>query len=295
MIERDFKLGIIMPSNNPSGAINNLAPSLKHISKLSPFSTWSVVFQPPWKEMKIIEFLSLLRGNGFRYEYQVDKEAPSKPVNIMRLRDRCCQMVPASNVFLFIDDDFIFSGGTKKFHYTSGDRYLQSVDYMLRFPECGVVNTKGFLGGHQHGLKIKPSFGDMYATNRGLFLRNMRKHGHLLVPSFMTNIRGGLEETACVFTRIASGYFAAKQMNNPTIHFPGKLSDYNNKPDDFHNWDVINRSFASVIRSAWDDQDWHYEKKKLPAKLIEDYKNNGGPDVKNNIEQYAIDYGDSNV
>jgi len=284
------QLGIILPTNNPDNFFNLLAPTLKHIRAIGQESAFLINFQPPWNMEDMREAIRMIQMVGFYTKYTYTK-GWDKPIKITEMREVCARLDSGCDFYLFIDDDFKLSPGTKKFPYNSGQRYAQSLDYLNRHPRCGAINTKSFLGGHQWGLKIAPSpnkMDDMYATNRGLFLRNMRDYDFTLSPLSMHDLRGDLEESATVFSRIELGFYTAKQMNNPTIHLTGKLSKYDNDPLNMHNFRVINENVRKWIRERYNDPEWEYEQKRLPAKLWDLYLSNGGPDITN--PKFAVEY-----
>lgn len=280
-------LGIVLPSNNPEQFFSHLAPTLEHIKEIADQSVFLINFQPPWTVSERAAVARHIERIGFECRHIFTKWW-TKPIKIIKMREQCALLAPECKYYLFIDDDFKLSPGTKKFKFTSGQRYLQSLDYLERWPRCGLINTKSFLGGHKWGLKIGPTKHDMYATNRGLFLRSMKKHGFLLSPEGMHDLRGDLEESALAFARIELGYFPAKQMNNPTIHLTGKLDQYDDDPLNMHNYKVINENVGKWIRERYDDPDWEYEQKRLPGDLFTKYLAAGGIDITE--KKYTIAY-----
>lgn len=283
-------VGIICPTYNVDLFFNKLIPSVEHIKELNTCSTWLINFNGKgWTEKKSIEAANKIRDFGFNVRY-TRTGVWRKPINIILMREHSAQLHTGCDIYLFIDDDFVFVKKTDKYPFSSGQRYLHTIDYMTKFQDCGVVNTKSFLGGVPQKLRIVPTRDDMYATNRGLFLRNMAPHGFLLAPKHTHNLVGGLEETMMTFERIALGYFCARQMNNPTIHITGKLSDYDNQPDDFHNIELINKNIGGYLRERWGDWEWLYEEKKFPPSLWSEHRFNGGKDIAYQDPNYTIDY-----
>jgi len=283
-------VGIICPTNNVDIFFKKLIPSVKHVVEMANFTTWLINFNgKDWNLNLATKAVADIMSYGFDARF-ILSGVWAKPIQLIKMREKCAELYPECDIYLFIDDDFEFVGGTNKYPFSSGQRYLHSVDYMTRFPECGVINTKSFLGGTPQKLRIVPTRDDMYATNRGLFLRNMKDHGFLLAPSQTHFLAGGLEETLMTFERIALGYFCAKQMNNPTIHITGKLSDYDNQPDDFHNINLINSFIGAYLKERWGDWEWLYEEKKFPKALWESYTRNGGKDIAYQDPNYTIDY-----
>ena len=278
--------GIIIPTHNPDDFFNKLLPSVEFITELAPFTTWLINFNGDrWDMPAIFEAIAILHEYEFETEWRYTG-IWDKPIKVLKMREQCAEMAPDCDLFLFIDDDFKFVKETDKYPFTSGQRYLHSIDYMTRFPKCGIVNTKSFLGGSHQKLKIVPTKDDMHATNQGLLLRNMKEHGFLLALPEMREMMGGLEEQAMSYLRIEHGYFAAKQMNNPTVHITGKLSQWDGKPDDFHNIGVIDANLAGWIRNRYKPE-WEYQKRKLPDSLWELYLANGGIELTDDL---IVDY-----
>lgn len=296
MIKRKPRLlkssvGIICPTHSPDDFLNKLLPSVEHIKELAPIATWLVNFNgEDWTPSSIYDALNALTiVHGFEMKWAYTG-LWNKPIKILKMREQCARMKPDCELYLFIDDDFKFVKRTEKYPFSSGQRYLHSIDYMTRFKNCGVINTKSFLGGVPWKLKIAPTKDGMYATNQGLFLRNMISHDFLLAPKEAHSLRGGLEETLMVLARIELGYFCAQQMNNPTVHITGKLSDWDDKPDDFHNIEMINQNIGAYLRNKYDDWEWLYDERKFPKELWKAYKENGGLDIGYKDPEYTIDY-----
>lgn len=284
------KVGIVMPTYNVGITINKLIPSIEYITELKGIATWLINFNgDQWTARWVDKAVSRIMSYGFPVRF-IRSGIWEKPINIIKMREQCAKLYPECDIYLFIDDDFEFVKETPAYKFTSGQRYLQTIDYMTRFPNCGVVNTKSFLGGSPFKLKIVPTRDAMYATNRGLFLRNMIEHGFLLAPKKTHNLVGGLEETMMVFERIRRGYFCACQYNNPTIHITGKLEDYDDDYDDFHNIQLINNNIGSYLRNEFNDWSWKYSEKKFPQKLWNEYSQNGGLPIEYKDQKYTIDY-----
>ena len=274
------QIGIILPTNNPKSMTENFMPTLSALDELAPYATFLFLFQHPWTEDEATRTILEISNHGFGVSYMITEKGDwSQPAKIIKMREMCAALRDDCDYYLFIDDDFKLSHGTRMFPYSSGKRYLQSLLYLEKHKKCGVINTKSFFGGHQWGLKIAPTKHDMYATNRGLFLRNMKDHGFLIAPGAMQGLKGDLEESAIVFSRIELGYYPAKQMNNPTIHLTGKLDQYDNDPLNFHNRQVLEENVLKWIRTRYADPNWEYESKKLPRSLWDLYEEAGGVDT----------------
>lgn len=275
-----------MPTHDPDLTFRKLLPSVRYITELTDCATWLINFNGLiWNSHKIKAAVKWLEDYGFKVNWTYTG-LWGKPIKVLNMREQCAAMLPNADLYLFIDDDFRFVEKTDMYPFSSGQRYLHSIDYMTRFPKCGVLNTKSFLGGTPQKLKIIPVKDDMVATGQGLFLRNMRPHEFNLWPDYLQDMRGGLEEQTACYIRSELGYFTAKQMNNPTVHITGKLSNWNGQLDDFHNTGVIDANLAGWIRKRYSPE-WAYQKKRIPPKLWQIYLDNGGIEL---TDALIVDY-----
>ena len=175
-----------------------------------------------------------------------------------------------------LDDDFEFSGGTRLYHWSSGDHYSDVIEYLLQTVRCGSVMCTGHLGGTGKGRTIYPRMADLWATNRGLFLKRIPEMKLPLVPTWSLQMRGAMEETAMVYSRIEQGLFPAKTMNTPTIHRNAGTAARDALDDPLHNIIYQDNHTTAHIRRIWNDPTWDYERRKLPKGLIKSYLEAGG-------------------
>ena len=279
-----MRLGIILPSNNPSAFMNNFLPTVQHIKELADFSSILINFQPPWRRDEII--IAHMELSGYGFEVRSDYNEYSRPVPMGKVRQSAAKLGEDDcDIFLSVDDDFKFSPGTKTQKKTSGKKYLDCLDYMAKNERCGVVFVKGFFGGAGWGEKISPIWGDMYATYRGLFLRKVP--GMLFTTPAACAIRGGLEESIAVFGRIARGYWPAKQMNNPTMSFTERVDRVGLPEHDIHNPEVI-AGAVEFIRMKYEDPDWTYDKRTIPKGA--DRRYTAWTDENGRAKMFTIDY-----
>ena len=291
-----LKLGVVIPTNKPDVMMKEFVASAEHLLPIAEFSSILISFQHPWTESKIDECVSRLRNLGFEVRYQmveqstfVDGDDRFQRVYMSRLREITARLDPECDVYVLLDDDCIFSPGSEVYPRGSGRRYLEALDYMSRHPKCGVLISKGFLGGYHKQWMIDGFWTETISTNRGLFLRNMSSYndGFILTHPEGMDLTGGLEESLLAFMRIEVGMFMARQMNNPTIHATTvrlKKSDplrpderdAGGKPTNIETW----------IRDRYSVPDWNFFFG-LPPMLMSLYSNHGGPE---DIESISIDY-----
>jgi len=268
-------VGIVTPSCNPHDFMNILVPSIEHISELAPIAKWLINFNgTQWGMGDVEAACQAIEGFGFEVR-ALHSGVWQKPMQLVKMREQCAELDPECDLYLFVDDDFKFVGSTKKYPFSSGRRYLHSIDYMTRYPKCGVLNTKSFLGGSPQKLSIIPIQDDMIATGQGLFLKNISNEcGFLLAPAETLELKGGLEETLMAYARIERGYYAAKQMNNPTVHITGRLSDWDGDRTNFHNTKVIDQNIAAYFRQRYGE--WEYDTRIVTDDVYRRYFESGG-------------------
>lgn len=195
--------------------------------------------------------------------------------NIRNIAFRGTEIEPGDIIFN-LDDDFIFSSGTRLYKWSSGDHYSDVIEYMRSNPRCGAVMCTGHLGGTGKGRTIYPRMGDLWATYRGLFLRRIPEMELPLVPKWSLPMRGPLEETAMVYSRIENGLFASKTMNCPTRNGATIHPSEDREDDPIHSIVLSDAYMTRFIRDRWGDQSWNYQRRKLPQGLIQLYLEAGG-------------------
>lgn len=304
-----MKLGIILPTNNPRDLFEKFIPTLDCIKELQNTSIILINFQK-YSTAEIEAAKSHFKNQGFDMKYVVERY--SAPAPMCWAREICAQLDKICQVYLFVDDNFRFTKGTLQYQRSSGQRYLEVLDYMSKFSNCGGVLCKGSLGGQSKvryegkyfiggDYKIGPVLDgckEIYSTNRGLFLRNLKEI--LTVHPETYTLRGSLEESAAAFLRIEKGMFFARQLNNPTIHNCKRFTTYSALPNDIHNSTLWYQEVGKWIRERWgpccvlregwpqNPTPWTFGSKRIPKHLVELYVKNGG--VLKFSKKYTIDY-----
>lgn len=116
------------------------------------------------------------------------------------------------------DDDFRFTDGqsTNLYKWSSGERYMDCCKYLEQQKSCGIVLTKGFLGGVPSGRWILPMSGGFFETGTGIVIRGWERpyqdiiHPRLKVP-------GVGDDIAVSMTSMLHGYYVAKALNTTTL------------------------------------------------------------------------------
>lgn len=263
-------LSINLPTNNPDDYFNLLQPSLIHLKSLLNFCEveFSFIFQRPWDNESVIEAHEYLFQNGFIFKMNT-ATAKNKP-SMCNLRNIGIINSPNADFYMMIDDNHRFGSGTPKYPIDSGIRYSQCLYYMKGFPNCGFIMCEGSLGGSVQKLEISSTPVGFFATARGLILRNI---GAYKIFGNTSHLLGGLEESIACYHIIEEGFFSAKQFNNPT--YPANNHGVDNNSF-IHNQEIWNQNCAKYIRSRYQDQDWDYQKRKLPKGLKKWFIRNGG-------------------
>lgn len=137
-------------------------------------------------------------------------------------------------MFYFIwDDNMEACPGTDVYHRSSGERYLEAIDYMRRMPRCGAVSCVGPMGGNHQRWKIRPT-NKFWYTDRGLIFRN-EFEGKLFFQNAL-HLPGGFDDPIPGIKLIEHGYYIAKQFNNPTRHHlkTTQFSEYKENDHEMH-------------------------------------------------------------
>lgn len=263
-------LSINLPTNNPTDYFNILEPSLIHLKSLLHYCDveFSFIFQRPWSNEEVKRAKKYLINKGFRFK--MNAATAKKEPSMTYLRNKGIINSPDADYYMMIDDNHRFGSGTPKYPFDSGIRYSQCLKYMEHFPACGFVMCEGSLGGSVQKLEISSTPVGLFATTRGLILRNIDVY-KIFKNTF--HLIGGLEESIACYHIIENGYFPAKQFNNPTYPVNNHGIDNNSI---IHNQEIWNNNCAKYIRNRYQDQDWNYQKRKLPKGLKKWFIRNGG-------------------
>lgn len=263
-------LSINLPTNNPDDYFDILQPSLIHLTSLLDYCDveFFFIFQRPWNNEQVKRAKKNILNTGFIFKMNttVAKKKPS----MTYLRNIGIMNSSNASYYMLIDDNFKFKSGTPKYFIDSGIRYSQCLEYMKCFPACGFVMCEGSLGGSIQKLEISSTQVGLFATTRGLILRNIGAHK---IFGNTSHLLGGLEESIACYHIIEEGFFPAKQFNNPTINSNMAKSDGGKF---IHSQEIWNQNCAKYIRNRYQDQDWNYQKRKLPKGLKKKFIENEG-------------------
>lgn len=278
-----MKLGILTPSCYPD-RLETFGKSMRELLRLKDHCDIKLLmnYSGPMDIASIEKFeffLMRMREYDMPYDYQYNTY--SKPAPMMRIREETARIDPSCDVYLFADDDFIFTA-------RGVNKYIHCIDYMKRFPKCGVICCKGSLGGHLQKDRIDAVHNFWVWTARGLFVRNMKNHfGTIIMPPETLSFKGGLTESVATYSRMAAGYFVARQMNNLTRHKTKARLSHDIPIDDLHNLTLLEQNAAGYIKKRWNDPRWSI--KRMPKGLLKQI------DMSPYSGNCSYDYGRENV
>jgi len=281
------KVWMIFPSHNQDWATTMIG-SLEHMEHFMKCYNVGILVHAQWPHTRasVREMRDAFLDHGAKSWHDVFStqsvvkswKMEELGCPIATIRNACFRgtVIEPGDIIFNLDDDFEFSGGTLKYHWSSGDHYSDVIEYMFDNPRCGSVMCTGHLGGTGKERTIYPRVHDLWATNRGLFLLRIPEMKLPLVPTWSLRMRGTMEETAMVYSRIAEGLYPAKTMNCPTIHRNAGNASRDAHDDPLHYIEYQYLHTTKYIREKWDQPDWDYEKRRLPQGLIKEYLEAGG-------------------
>lgn len=203
-------------------------PSVENIACCKGIALFSVSFQTSsYTYGQAKQAVLALKDFGFDVRHRMFNRSDytdsrnDRAIKMAAMRNTVTKLSPASIGYLMIDDDMVFRkapGKSRMSKKSSGEKYYDMFGYMSKNPFCGVIESKGFLGGAQQGHRIKcvKRFGHP-ATNKGLLIRNTFR-GRMIPDSIANKYFGPTSDWICSLLRIEMGYYYARQMNNPTLH-----------------------------------------------------------------------------
>ena len=190
-----MRVSFIIPTNSKRSYFEFLESTLEHLKPLQDFCkvNFSFCFQSwkgkGWDDWAIEHALRYLWTNKFNTTWCVEPQS-DKP-SMVGLRYKCMSLASDSDYFIIADDNFCFSAGTESYPYSSGERYVECLKYMELFQRCGFVMCEGSLGGSVQKREISSTKVGLFATTRGLILRNI---GVGKIVRGTKHLLGGLEE-----------------------------------------------------------------------------------------------------
>lgn len=286
------RLGIIVPSNNPDSYLASFSKSLSRLRFGLNDTDISILLcaQQPWHTGLIAHAQDEAWVNQIHFKYVF--RGASMPPRMCFYRQSAAALLPEADIYMLADDNMIFGmgGDDPEIHHslTSGECYSEVLDYMYKFPKCGLVqcHTTAPSG---WGRSIRPTNNGLVTTNKGLFLRNI--NGGKLWPDHTLGFEASLEETVAGYWILEHGYFPARQHENPTLHSIHKIGD----DDLLHNREIIMRNGGDWVRTHFRDPDWEHESGEFPWILKLRARIDSGPQVSFDAEdeRFVIPYGNS--
>jgi len=276
-----MKIGICIPSCRPDFFQKYILATIHHLNAIREQSVFLINFNGPWTKEQAKTASEIIESKGWKIKYVVTG-VWDRPVKIAKIREIAAWLDTSVDAYMVGDDDFRFTAGTPSYPRTSGQRYAEMIDYMSRFPNCGSVQARYFLGGTPQGYKIFATWKYEIGSDHGFLLRNMfNEYGWCLTPPEAQEFRGAFEETIMVYSRIERGYWCATQMNNPTAHPHFNNSKVLNllkigDPADQFKDEMLHPSVTEVnnlkyIRERWKCPDWKYGKFRPPDACLRSY------------------------
>jgi hypothetical protein len=130
------------------------------------------------------------------------------PTDFVTMRQDSLDMAKNSDFIFVGDDDMQFLVG-------SVGTISQCIEYMIEYPDCGVIYLGGGFGeeGLNHGDEIFIANRDWLATNRGMILRNKPVH----IDNRLFALGSGAD-VAMGFTCLMQGYYIARRLHTPILH-----------------------------------------------------------------------------
>jgi hypothetical protein len=261
-------VSVILPIYNDGNNIwkyflDTMLPSLENFRGLP--LTLLICFQrfTPGHVEGIIRLVKQTMGNSVKVIYRSDYYPP--PVSMCRIREDIACLNPNVDIYICWDDDM-------QFFKNISLRYREIIQYMVKYPRCGAVMATN----HERQNKSLPSIDRrdhaMWATYGGLFLRNIKDQNWRFAPEDSHKLKGGLEETYSIFSRMDLGYWAAKAYYVPYYHeatFIGKkFTRTANRKNKYPKIEDIhyekNLELIPLIKTKWNDPYWTYEYARTP-------------------------------
>ncbi len=261
-----MKVAFVVPTHQPEELHSMFIRSLPHLIPIREYLTICLTFNGPlWtKAAQTCALNEIQEFQGFSVR------ATQRPFHalpyMIGLRQAAADLMRDADLYLFGDQNLVFTNGTPMYRQSSGFRYLQAIQFMERNSDCAYVMCMGSLGGAAWGTKIKPTTVGMVATSRGLFVRNC--YDGQLFPKDSLKIPGALGESVATYHALEWGgwKWGARQFNNPTRH---KLHKFvaNNAESPLHSLTSRRDGAERYIQNRYADPDWTHNSQRFPKGL----------------------------
>lgn len=271
-----------IPSNKPD-IIQKYALSVYSLTNLKPMlEKFDVSFALTITNVFSIETLNLIQARleekGFGYRgVMIPQNNPYRHAFAIH-----CGLTIFPDAFAYIlwDDNMEASSGTRVYFKNSGRRYLECLDYLIRFPKCGGVVCKGTRGGNHSNWEIRPTNKMLY-TERGCIFRNIDK-GRLYDEKILEFPGPGVGNASPILKMLEKGYYGASQYNNPTRHHDRQTKDWKYPENDFglHNRSLMHQ-LDSFVFEKYQCSEWRQPSNEganfyPPENLLKIYRSAGG-------------------
>ncbi len=272
-----MKLTIVLPSikdrkgHYQTDFIEKMIPSMTHLRGLSEEWKISINFQL-YTPLECFDLAKSVTDASRVPVCYIEKDYSASPLSMRRVRHDCAAADPESDIYVFIDDNVVFRPGAAEF-------YTHIRDYLVAYPNCGVVQCKSHFGGYKHRDEAWPVVEAYWQTDRSLFVRSLSKDGILLFPEPVLDIPGGLEDFFAVAYRLERGYYGARVFNSPIHHrhpqsLAGSISVARSRTSPEHDIHLLanNVGVFRYIADRWgslgEGRKWESTTHSLPAKLL---------------------------
>lgn len=286
-------LGIAIPTNEPETCKEYFLASLEYMKEVAPISTILFNFQRPWTSNQIYEAVNICENLGFevRWSFNEYKIEGKGKVPFNKIRNDACKLMPEAKFFALTDDDFKYRGPSASMNKTAGQQYVDVIDYLTTFENCGLVLMSGTMVKKVPKYCIAPvDLTNTYLTGRGFVMRSMGEEG-LTLPKDCLHLVGSDEERVSAGFRLVKGLYPAKMPFSRTAHYENKVQP-GHEMYDWNNEEILNSNNAKYIRDNYNKN----FKGKDTFNVVdpEKYFSAGGIDVydKEVVEQYTRSYQD---
>lgn len=292
-------LGLAIPTNEPTTCKEYFLDSLHYLKEVAPITTILFNFQKPWTQEEIDQATAHCKSLGFEVRYSFNEyniEGKGK-VPFNQIRNDACKLMPDAKFFALTDDDFKYRGPSNSMDRTAGQQYVETIDYLTRFKNCGLVLMGGTMFKKIPRYHIGPvDLENTFITGRGYVMRSMGEEG-LTLPKDCLHLVGSDEEKVSAGFRLSKGLYPAKFGFSRTAHY-----EYHSKTvvsgENMYGWnadDILDENNSKYIREHYNPK--FKGKGFYNVVKAETYFENGGIDVYNEdtIKEYTVNYKETNT
>ena len=261
-----YKIGFMVLSNRPH-KLKRFQASIEKMPWLRNNAAFGLVYQQPVIAENYTFYTHSKKIDDFNYY-----RSNNLPLPMVQLRRHGLNLLQDCEYICCLDDDheFVEERIGKNYPKSSEQYYIESLEWMDKNNDVGILSQRGYFGGYAWGYEPKknPNNGLIENNAGGILCRNIGID--TMFPKECHEFVGVMSEPLIGYNIVAKGYNFAKRFNCPNkFEAPGSNKHVNSGSNISYSEEVCNKNVQGYIRKKFDDPNWRHSSKKYPKLIAE--------------------------